>query len=64
MVLKIAVDAVGADKVEAVMMPSQFTSDMSKTDAAELASRLGERSKRGVQRIWQRLDRREPSGPH
>ncbi len=34
-------DAVGADKVEAVMMPSQFTSDMSKTDAAELASRLG-----------------------
>ena len=41
LVLKIAVDAVGADKVEAVMMPSQFTSDMSKTDAAELASRLG-----------------------
>lgn len=41
LVLKIAVDAVGADKVEAVMMPSKFTSDMSKTDAAELVSRLG-----------------------
>ncbi len=40
LVLKIAVDAVGAERVEAVMMPSKFTSDMSRNDAAELAKRL------------------------
>lgn len=41
--LAIAVDALGADKVEAVMMPFRYTSDLSKTDAADQASRLGVR---------------------
>ncbi len=39
--LVVAVDALGADRVEAVMMPSQFTADMSREDAQELASALG-----------------------
>jgi NAD+ synthase (glutamine-hydrolysing) len=39
--LAIAVDALGADKVEAVMMPFRYTSDLSKTDAAEQARRMG-----------------------
>ncbi len=39
--LAIAVDALGADKVEAVMMPFRYTSDLSKTDAAEQAHRMG-----------------------
>ncbi len=41
LVLKISVDAVGADKVEAVLMPSRYTSDMSCTDAQQLANNLG-----------------------
>ena len=41
--LAIAVDALGADKVEAVMMPFRYTSDLSKTDAAEQAKRMGVR---------------------
>ena len=43
LVLKIAVDAVGNDKVLAVMMPSVYTSSLSRGDAAKLASRLGVR---------------------
>lgn len=39
--LAIAVDALGADKVHAVMMPSEFTSDMSVNDAREMADILG-----------------------
>ncbi|GKT12038.1 MAG: NAD+ synthase (glutamine-hydrolysing) [Thiomicrorhabdus sp.] len=39
--LAIAVDALGADKVEAVMMPFRYTADMSKEDAAEQAKLLG-----------------------
>ncbi len=39
--LVVAVDALGADRVEAVMMPSQFTADMSREDARELADNLG-----------------------
>ncbi|WP_019601865.1 NAD+ synthase [Teredinibacter turnerae] len=39
--LAIAVDALGADRVNAVMMPFRYTSDMSKTDAEEEARRLG-----------------------
>jgi len=39
--LAIAVDALGTDKVEAVMMPFRYTSDLSKTDAAEQAKRMG-----------------------
>ncbi|HVV68383.1 MAG TPA: NAD+ synthase [Gammaproteobacteria bacterium] len=39
--LAIAVDAIGKDRVEAVMMPSRYTSDMSVTDAEEQARLLG-----------------------
>ena len=38
--LTIAVDALGADNVEAVMMPSRYTSDMSLEDAETLAKNL------------------------
>ena len=41
LVLAIAVDALGADRVHAVMMPSRFTADMSVSDAAEEANWLG-----------------------
>ncbi len=40
-VAAIAVDALGADKVEAVMMPSPYTSQNSLDDAADQAKRLG-----------------------
>jgi len=39
--LAIAADALGADRVEAVMMPFRYTSQMSKDDAAEEAELLG-----------------------
>ncbi|MEE8388316.1 MAG: NAD+ synthase [Acidiferrobacterales bacterium] len=39
--LAIAVDALGADKVEAVMMPSRYTRDISIEDAREQADILG-----------------------
>ena len=39
--LAIAVDALGKDRVEAVMMPFRYTSDLSKDDAADQAQRLG-----------------------
>lgn len=39
--LAIAVDAIGADKVEAVSMPSRYTADMSVDDARIEAERLG-----------------------
>jgi len=38
--LAIAVDALGADKVRAVMMPSQYTADMSREDARSMAETL------------------------
>jgi NAD+ synthase (glutamine-hydrolysing) len=41
--LAIAVDALGADRVRAVMMPSQFTAAISIADADELARNLGVR---------------------
>ena len=41
LVAAIAVDALGADHVHGVSMPSRYSSDGSKTDAAELASNLG-----------------------
>jgi NAD+ synthetase len=41
--LAIAADAVGADKVHAVMMPSQYTADISQIDAREEAVKLGVR---------------------
>ncbi len=43
LVLAIAVDALGADKVRAVMMPSPYTADISWLDAREMAQRLGVR---------------------
>jgi NAD+ synthase (glutamine-hydrolysing) len=39
--LAIAVDAIGADKVEVVMMPSRYTADMSVEDARAEAETLG-----------------------
>lgn len=39
--LAIAVDAIGADKVQAVMMPYTYTSQMSVEDATEQARRMG-----------------------
>jgi NAD+ synthase (glutamine-hydrolysing) len=41
--LAIAVDALGADRVAAVMMPFRYTSRMSRDDAADQARRLGVR---------------------
>jgi NAD+ synthase (glutamine-hydrolysing) len=41
LVLAIAVDALGADKVRAVMMASRYTADISWIDAQELANNLG-----------------------
>ncbi len=40
LVLAIAVDALGADKVRTVMMPSPYTADISWIDAREMAQRL------------------------
>lgn len=39
--MAIAVDALGAENVHAVMMPSEFTADMSVNDAREMADMLG-----------------------
>lgn len=39
--LAIAVDAIGPERVEAVMMPSRYTADMSVEDATEQAKSLG-----------------------
>lgn len=41
LVLAIAVDAIGADRVRAVMMPSRYTADISWVDARDMAKRLG-----------------------
>jgi NAD+ synthase (glutamine-hydrolysing) len=41
--LAIAVDAIGADRVDAVMMPSRYTSQMSMEDARKQAQNLGVR---------------------
>jgi NAD+ synthase (glutamine-hydrolysing) len=43
LVLAIAVDALGADKVRTVMMPSPYTADISWLDARDMAARLGVR---------------------
>jgi len=43
LVLAIAVDALGADRVRTVMMPSPYTADISWIDAREMAQRLGVR---------------------
>lgn len=41
LVLAIAADALGADKVEAILMPSRYTADMSNEDAVQEAEALG-----------------------
>jgi NAD+ synthase (glutamine-hydrolysing) len=41
--LAVAVDALGASRVRAVMMPSRYTADISWIDAREMATRLGVR---------------------
>jgi NAD+ synthase (glutamine-hydrolysing) len=41
--LAVAVDAIGADKVRAVMMPSQYTADISWLDSREMVARLNVR---------------------
>lgn len=43
LVLSIAVDALGADKVRAVMMPSPYTADISWIDSRDMAQRVGVR---------------------
>lgn len=43
--LAIAADALGGDRVEAVMMPFKYTSNMSLVDAEEQANRMGVRYK-------------------
>ena len=43
LVLAIAVDAIGADKVHTVMMPSPYTADISWIDAREMAERMNVR---------------------
>lgn len=43
LVLAIAVDALGKEKVRAVMMPSPYTADISWIDARDMAERLGVR---------------------
>ncbi|MEZ5705435.1 MAG: NAD+ synthase [Burkholderiaceae bacterium] len=43
LVLAIAVDALGKDRVRAVMMPSPYTADISWIDARDMAKRLGVR---------------------
>ncbi len=43
LVLAIAVDALGKDKIRTVMMPSPYTADISWIDARDMAARLGVR---------------------
>jgi NAD+ synthetase len=43
LMLAIACDALGADKVRAVMMPSQYTADISWIDSRDMVKRLGVR---------------------
>jgi NAD+ synthase (glutamine-hydrolysing) len=43
LVLAIAVDALGADRVRSVMMPSPYTADISWIDARDMVQRLGVR---------------------
>ena len=43
LVLALAVDALGADKIHAVMMPSPYTADISWIDSRDMVKRLGVR---------------------
>jgi NAD+ synthase (glutamine-hydrolysing) len=48
LVLAVAVDALGADKVRAVMMPSPYTADISWIDARDMARRAGRALRRDL----------------
>lgn len=53
LVLAIAVDALGAQRVEAIMMPFHYTSELSKNDAQEEAATLGVRYQSiGIEAIY------------
>jgi predicted amidohydrolase len=64
LVLAIAVDALGADKVRTVMMPSPYTADISWIDAKDMADRLEGVAGSSVRRPPRRHHRREHPGPH
>ena len=80
LVLAMAVDALGADRVRTVMMPSPYTADISWIDAREMAGAAGRALRRdrhradvrrlprqpgaAVRRPGRRHDRREPAGAH
>ncbi len=53
LVLAIAVDALGAERVEAIMMPFHYTSELSKNDAQQEAATLGVRYQSiGIEAIY------------
>ena len=60
--LTIAVDALGADRVHAVMMPSRYTSQMSREDAALQAQAARRALRRAVDRADVRDDARRAEG--
>jgi NAD+ synthetase len=61
--LAIAVDALGVDKIHAVMMPSEFTADISVTDSREMVAGLGvEYSELAINPVYQQfLESLKPS---
>ena len=62
LVLAVAVDALGADRVRAVMMPSRYTADISWIDAREMAGALGVRyDEISIEPIFEALPGRWPS---
>jgi NAD+ synthase (glutamine-hydrolysing) len=63
LVLAVAVDALGADKVRTVMMPSPYTSDDSLEDAAAVAKLLGVRLDDAGPRLCVRRDPPRPAAP-
>ena len=73
LVAVIAVDALGADRVHGVSMPSRYSSDHSRSDAEKLASNLGHRlphdrhrarARRACSRCWRRRSRvANPTSP-
>jgi NAD+ synthase (glutamine-hydrolysing) len=67
LVLAIAVDAIGADKVHAVMMPSPYTADISWIDSRDMVKRLGSmvsgRLWLGNLPVWPRTPPKKTSRP-
>ena len=60
LVAAIAVDALGPERVHAVMLPSKYTSDDSLYDAAECAKALGIRYDKVLDRTGRRWPHVEP----